>query len=80
LHRDEFSQKILPNLPTKQYGTAEEISSAVICLLCNGSRSVIGQVISVCAGSSFTSLPLHEISTEGHLLLAYGVLPLRAKL
>jgi peroxisomal trans-2-enoyl-CoA reductase len=77
---DEFSQEILPTLPTKRYGTAEEISSAVIWLLCDGSRYVTGQVLSVCGGSSFTSLPLHEISNEGHLLPAYGVLPPRAKL
>jgi peroxisomal trans-2-enoyl-CoA reductase len=79
---EELSAKILPSIPAKRYASPQEISSAVVWLLCDGARYVTGQVIPVCGGSSYTSLPIHEIPVDRGCFLSppYGELPARARL
>lgn len=71
--------KILPSIPAKRLGTAEEISSAVVWLLSEGASYVTGMTIAVDGGSAYTYLPLVETTDKAHLS-AYGHLPPKAKL
>jgi NAD(P)-dependent dehydrogenase (short-subunit alcohol dehydrogenase family) len=77
---DMFVDKILPTLPAKRFGSAQEVSSAVVWLLSEGASYVTGTVLSVDGASAFTFLPLVDIADEAHLLPEYGSLPSRAKL
>mmetsp|Transcript_10118 Transcript_10118/g.18377 ORF Transcript_10118/g.18377 Transcript_10118/m.18377 type:complete len:300 (+) Transcript_10118:158-1057(+) len=76
---DMFVDRILPTLPAKRFGTPEEVSSAVVWLLCPGASYVTGTVLSVDGASAYTFLPLIEIEDESHLPV-YGTLPRKAKL
>lgn len=76
---EEFMAKILPSIPAKRLGTAEEISSAVVWLLSEGASYVTGMTLAVDGGSAYTFLPLVETSDKAHLPV-YGALPSRAKL
>jgi NAD(P)-dependent dehydrogenase (short-subunit alcohol dehydrogenase family) len=77
---DMFVDKILPTLPAKRFGSAQEVSSAVVWLLSEGASYVTGTVLSVDGASAFTLLPLVDITDEAHLVPEYGSLPSRAKL
>ena len=76
---DTFVQKILPSLPSKRFGTPEEISSAVCWLLSEGASYVTGAVICVDGGGSYHFLPLIDIEDSSHLPI-YGTLPSKGKL
>ena len=76
---DEFLEKLLPSIPAKRLGTAEEVSSAVVWLLSPGASYVTGNVICVDGGSSYTLLPLLEIDEKSNLPF-YGTLPRKARL
>lgn len=76
---DEFVDKILPSIPAKRFGSAQEVSSAVVWLLSEGASYVTGTVVAVCGGSSFTFLPLIDIADDSNLP-HYGKLPRKAKL
>jgi peroxisomal trans-2-enoyl-CoA reductase len=77
---DMFVDRILPTLPAKRLGSAEEVSSAVVWLLSEGASYVTGSVLSVDGGSAYTFLPLVEIADEAHLRPYYGTLPRKARL
>lgn len=74
-----FLEKIMPSLPAKRLGSAEEVSSAVVWLLSEGASYVTGSIICVDGGSSYVSLPLVDIEDKCHLEV-YGNLPMKAKL
>ena len=76
---DMFIDRILPTIPAKRFGSAEEVSSAVVWLLSEGAAYVTGQSLAVCGGSSYTFLPLVEIEDTEHLPF-YGTLPQKARL
>lgn len=76
---DEYMDKLLHSLPARRLGTPQEVSSAVVWLLSEGSSYVTGQSISVDGGGSFTLLPLVDIPDET-TLPPYGDLPQRARL
>ena len=63
----------------RRFGSPEEVSSAVVWLLCPGASYVTGTVLSVDGASAYTFLPLIEIENESHLPV-YGTLPRKAKL
>mmetsp|Transcript_7708 Transcript_7708/g.18896 ORF Transcript_7708/g.18896 Transcript_7708/m.18896 type:complete len:302 (-) Transcript_7708:1150-2055(-) len=74
-----FIGKITKSLPARRLGSAEEVSSAVAWLLCEGASYVTGSTICVDGGGSYVGLPLIEIEDKSHLSV-YGDLPPRAKL
>lgn len=76
---EEFLEKIIPSLPARRLGTAEEVSSAVIWLLCEGANYVTGHVLCVDGGSAYTFLPLVDMGNSMNLP-TYGSLPPRARL
>ena len=76
---DMFLEKILPAMPSKRFATPEEISSAVVWLLSEGSSYVTGSVVSVDGGSAFHFLPLIDIEDTCHMPI-YGTLPRKARL
>lgn len=76
---DAFVKQVLPSIPAKRFGSPEEISSAVVWLLSEGSSYVTGTVLCVDGGSSYTFLPLVDIDNKSHLPV-YGKLPKIAKL
>ena len=75
----DFMARILPSIPAKRLGSAEEISSAVVWLLSEGASYVTGNVLCVDGGSSYTFLPLVDIDDAANLPV-YGNLPLKARL
>ena len=77
---DMFSERILPTLPARRYGSPQEVSSAVVWLLSEGASYVTGSVVSVDGASAYTFLPLIEIPDEAHLRPFYGTLPRKARL
>ena len=77
---DMFSERILPTLPARRYGSPQEVSSAVVWLLSEGASYVTGSVVSVDGASAYTFLPLIEIPDEAHLQPFYGTLPRKARL
>jgi peroxisomal trans-2-enoyl-CoA reductase len=77
---DMFIDRILPTLPAKRFGTAEEVSSAVVWLLSEGASYVTGTVLCVAGASAYTFLPLIEIDDSAHLQPFYGTLPQKARL
>ena len=77
---DMFSERILPTLPARRYGSPEEVSSAVVWLLSPGASYVTGSILSVDGASAYTFLPLVEIEDEAHLRPWYGKLPRKARL
>jgi len=77
---DAFMAKILPSIPAKRLGSAEEISSAVVWLLSEGASYVTGSVLCVDGGSSYTFLPLLDVDNDEAALPHYGALPARARL
>jgi len=74
-----FIGKIKKSLPARRLGSAEEVSSAVAWLLCEGASYVTGSTICVDGGGSYVGLPLIEIEDKSNLSI-YGSLPQRAKL
>jgi peroxisomal trans-2-enoyl-CoA reductase len=72
--------QLLPTLTRYAVGTPEEVSSAVIWLLCDGASYVTGTAICVDGGSAFTLLPLTDIADSQHLPAYGGQLPRQAKL
>lgn len=76
---DMFVDKILPSIPAKRFGSAQEVSSAVVWLLSEGASYVTGAIVAVCGGSSYTFLPLVDIPDHTNLP-HYGQLPRKAKL
>ena len=74
-----FVDRILPTIPAKRFGSPEEVSSAVVWLLCEGASYVTGTVLCVDGASSYTFLPLVEIEDKEHLPF-YGTLPTKARL
>jgi enoyl-[acyl-carrier-protein] reductase (NADH) len=74
-----FIDRILPTLPARRFGSAEEVSSAVVWLLSEGASYVTGSVVSVDGASAYTFLPLVEIEDKEHLPF-YGTLPRKARL
>jgi len=76
---DTLISKILPSIPAKRLGTAEEISSATVFLLSDGAAYITGQALAVDGGGSFTFLPLIKIKDKEHLA-PYGELPQKARL
>jgi peroxisomal trans-2-enoyl-CoA reductase len=76
---DMFIDRILPTLPARRFGSAEEVSSAVVWLLSEGASYVTGTVLSVDGASAYTFLPLVEIEDSEHLPV-YGTLPRKARL
>jgi peroxisomal trans-2-enoyl-CoA reductase len=77
---EEFVKQILPSIPAKRFGSPEEIASAVLWLLSEGSSYVTGTVLCVDGGSSYTFLPLVEIDDSKSHLPVYGSLPRKARL
>lgn len=77
---DSFVEKILPSMPSKRFGSPEEISSAVCWLLSDGAAYVTGSVVSVDGGSAFHFLPLIDIENSSHLMPVYGTLPRKARM
>jgi NAD(P)-dependent dehydrogenase (short-subunit alcohol dehydrogenase family) len=77
---DMFIDRILPTLPAKRFGTAEEVSSAVVWLLSEGASYVTGTVVAVDGASAYTFLPLIVIDDSAHLQPYYGTLPNKARL
>ena len=77
---DEFVNLILPSIPAKRFGSPQEVGSAVVWLLSEGSSYVTGTVVCVDGGSSYTFLPLLEIDSSRSHLPVYGELPTKAKL
>ena len=76
---DMFLERILPAMPAKRFATPEEVSSAVVWLLSEGSSYCTGSVVSVDGGSAFHFLPLIDIEDTCHMPI-YGTLPRKAKL
>jgi peroxisomal trans-2-enoyl-CoA reductase len=76
---DVFIERILPSLPSKRFGSPEEVSSAALWLLSEGASYVTGTVVCVDGGSSYTFLPLIDIDDSEHLPV-YGTLPRKARL
>jgi len=76
---DMFVKRILPTFPSKRFGSAEELSSAVVWLLSEGASYVTGAILCVDGGSSYTFLPLVDIDDEANLPF-YGTLPRKARL
>ena len=74
-----FIGKITKSLPARRLGSAQEVSSAVTWLLCEGASYVTGSTICVDGGGSYVGLPLIEIEDKANLTV-YGSLPARAKL
>jgi len=74
-----FIAKITKSLPARRLGSAQEVSSAVAWLLCEGASYVTGSTICVDGGGSYVGLPLIEIEDKSNLSI-YGSLPARAKL
>ena len=77
---DEFAKLILPSIPAKRFGSPQEVASAVVWLLSEGSSYVTGAVVCVDGGSSYTFLPLVDIDSSKSHLPIYGDLPSKAKL
>ena len=77
---DDFAKLILPSIPAKRFGSPQEVASAVLWLLSEGSSYVTGTVICVDGGSSYTFLPLVDIDSSKSHLPVYGELPSKAKL
>mmetsp|Transcript_21478 Transcript_21478/g.36583 ORF Transcript_21478/g.36583 Transcript_21478/m.36583 type:complete len:295 (-) Transcript_21478:48-932(-) len=76
---DYFVERILPSLPAKRFGSAEEVSSATVWLLSEGASYVSGATLCVDGGSSYVFLPLIDIEDRAHLP-TYGSVPKRARL
>jgi peroxisomal trans-2-enoyl-CoA reductase len=76
---DAFVERILPTLPAKRFGSAEEVSSAVTWLLSKGASYVTGTVLCVDGASAYTFIPLVDIEDKANLSV-YGVLPRKARL
>ena len=76
---ESIAETLLPSIPSKRFGTPQEVSSAVCWLLSEGASYVTGSVLSVCGGGSFTLLPLVELENKMHLPY-YGGIPDRARL
>jgi len=76
---DYFLEKIVKSLPARRLGSAEEVSSAVVWLLSDGSSYVTGSVVCVDGGGSYVALPLVDIEDQANLPV-YGNLSPRAKL
>mmetsp|Transcript_22818 Transcript_22818/g.53889 ORF Transcript_22818/g.53889 Transcript_22818/m.53889 type:complete len:299 (+) Transcript_22818:107-1003(+) len=74
-----FIGKITKSLPARRLGSAEEVSSAVTWLLCDGASYVTGSTICVDGGGSYVALPLIDIEDKANLPV-YGTLDARAKL
>mmetsp|Transcript_23079 Transcript_23079/g.63987 ORF Transcript_23079/g.63987 Transcript_23079/m.63987 type:complete len:299 (-) Transcript_23079:1434-2330(-) len=74
-----FIGKITKSLPARRLGSAEEVSSAVSWLLCDGASYVTGSTICVDGGGSYVALPLIDIEDKANLPV-YGTLDARAKL
>jgi peroxisomal trans-2-enoyl-CoA reductase len=77
---EEFLKKLLPSIPAKRLGTPEEVSSAVIWLLSQGSSYVTGTTLSVDGGSAFTWFPLIDIPNTQNLSSYGEQLPRKARL
>lgn len=68
-----FVDRVLPSIPAKRFGCAQEVSSAVSWLLSDGATYTTGSVVVVDGGQGFTLLPLAEIDGENaHLVPEYG--------
>jgi peroxisomal trans-2-enoyl-CoA reductase len=76
---DAFVDKVLLSLPAKRFGSAQEVSSAVVWLLSEGSSYVTGNVLCVDGGSTYTFLPLIDIADKANLPV-YGIVPPKARL
>jgi peroxisomal trans-2-enoyl-CoA reductase len=74
-----FLEKIVPSIPAKRLGSAEEVSSAVVWLLSEGASYVTGSILCVDGGGSYVALPLVDIEDKTHLEV-YGNLPMKARL
>ena len=77
---EDFVKLILPSIPAKRFGSPQEVASAVVWLLSEGSSYVTGTVLCVDGGSSYTFLPLVDIDSSKSHLPVYGDLPRHAKL
>jgi peroxisomal trans-2-enoyl-CoA reductase len=77
---EDFVKLILPSIPAKRFGSPQEVASAVVWLLSEGSSYVTGSVLCVDGGSSYTFLPLVDIDSSKSHLPVYGHLPRKAKL
>ena len=77
---EEFLEKLLPTIPAKRLGTAEEVSSAVVWLLSQGASYVTGTALCVDGGAGFTFLPLIDIPDQQNLPIYGGKLPRKARL
>lgn len=75
-----FLGKILPTMPAKRFGSAQEVSSAVVWLLSDGASYVTGAILCVDGGSSYTFLPLVPDNKNPSHLPVYGTLSPRARL
>lgn len=75
-----FVDRLLPTIPARRFGSPQEVSSAVVWLLCEGASYVTGTVLAVDGAGSYTFLPLVEITDEAHLMPYYGTLPKKARL
>lgn len=76
----ESAAKILPSIPAKRFGTPHEVSSAVVWLLSDAASYVTGATLCVDGGSSYTFLPLVDISNQMHLPIYGEKLPIQARL
>lgn len=76
---DEFLGRVIPAQPAKRLGSPEEVSSAVVWLLSEGSSYVTGCILAVDGGSAYHFLPLLDIPDSPHLPV-YGTLPRKAML
>jgi NAD(P)-dependent dehydrogenase (short-subunit alcohol dehydrogenase family) len=77
---EEFLAKLLPSIPAKRLGTPEEVSSAVVWLLSQGSSYVTGTTLGVDGGADFTWLPLIDIPNTQNLSSYGEQLPRKARL
>jgi peroxisomal trans-2-enoyl-CoA reductase len=77
---DAFVTMVRPSIPAKRFGTPQEVASAVVWLLSEGSSYVTGTILCVDGGSSYTFLPILEIDPSKPHLPIYGTLPKRAML
>ena len=76
---EEFARRLLPVMPSKRFGSPEELSSAVVWLLSEGASYVTGAILCVDGGSSYSFLPLVEGEQKANLPV-YGNLPTKARL
>jgi len=68
-----FVGRVLPSIPAKRFGTAQEVSSAAVWLLSDGAAYVTGSVVVVDGGQGFTLLPLVDIDEgQAHMVPEYG--------